>query len=59
MANRRDTDRKIDKIDAICDRLDDIHANRRLLLNMLDETKLDLLIIALGIGSVELNGSQK
>ena len=58
MTNRRDTDRKVDKIDAICDRLDDIQANRRLLLNMLDETKLDLLILALGIGTVELNGGE-
>lgn len=58
MANRRDTDRKVAKIDAICDRLDDIQANRRLLLNMLDETKLDLLILALGIGTVELNGGE-
>lgn len=54
MAARRDVDRKASKIDAICDRLDDIQANRRLLLNMLDETKLDLLILALGIGAVEL-----
>lgn len=47
-------DRKTDKLVAIIRRLDDIHDSKGLLLGMLDETKLDLLILALGIGAVEL-----
>lgn len=48
-------DRKTAKLVAIIRRLDDIHASKGLLLGMLDEAKLDLLILALGIGAVELN----
>lgn len=47
-------DRKAAKLEAVVIRLGAIKANPRLLLGMLDETKLDLLILALGIGSVEV-----
>jgi hypothetical protein len=52
--NASDKNRKLAKVRAVSRRLDEIEANRDLLLNMLDETKLDLLILALGIGAVEL-----
>lgn len=54
MATKSDRDRKDAKAAAIVARLADIHASRDLLIGMLDETKLDLLIIALGIGTVVL-----
>jgi hypothetical protein len=53
--NTADKNRKLAKVRAVSRRLDEIGANRDLLLNMLDETKLDLLILALGIGAVELS----
>jgi hypothetical protein len=55
MANAQDRDRKDRKAEAIVKRLEEIHESRELLLGMLDEVKLDMLILALGIGSVELN----
>jgi len=54
MANKATTDRKTAKCDAIIERLNDIRGSERLLISMLDETKLDLMILALGIGAVEL-----
>lgn len=55
MANRNDASRKAAKAAAIVARLAEIHDSRELLIGMLDEGKLDLLIIALGIGAVSLN----
>lgn len=54
MPNARDRDRKAAKATAIVKRLTDIHDSRELLIGMLDEGKLDLLIIALGIGEVQI-----
>ena len=50
-----DKTRKALKADAVEKRLAEIGGNARLLLGMLDETKLDLLILALGIGVTVLN----
>lgn len=55
MANAQDKDRKARKSEAIVKRLEEIHESRELLIGMLDEVKLDMLILALGIGVVELN----
>jgi hypothetical protein len=55
MANGRDKERKDRKAQAVIDRLAEIHESRELLIGMLDEAKLDLLVLALGIGAVELN----
>lgn len=55
MANKADTERKTAKRDAIIARLADIRGNEDILLGMLDETKLDLMILALGIGVAMLN----
>ena len=46
--------RKAMKAEAIVKRLAEIHDSRELLIGMLDETKLDLLILALGIGAVRI-----
>jgi hypothetical protein len=54
MANAQDKARKDRKSEAIVKRLEEIHQSRELLIGMLDEVKLDMLILALGIGSVEL-----
>lgn len=54
MANKADTERKAAKAEAVIARLAEIHDSRELLISMLDEGKLDLLILALGIGSVAL-----
>lgn len=51
MANR---DRKAAKVRAVSRRLDEISGNREYLLDLLDETKLDLMILALGIATIEL-----
>ena len=55
MINASDKARKVAKADAIVKRLAEIHDSRELLIGMLDEGKLDLLILALGIGAVMLN----
>jgi hypothetical protein len=55
MASSRDIQRKVLKAEAIVERLGEIHETRELLIGMLDEAKLDLLILALGIGSVSLH----
>jgi hypothetical protein len=54
MATFRDKERKTDKAIAIVKRLEEIHDSREILIGMLDETKLDLMILALGIGEVEV-----
>ncbi len=54
MATKADTDRKTAKRDAILARLAAIKGNEDILFGLLDETKLDLLILALGIGDVIL-----
>ena len=53
--NKADTYRKNAKANAIVQRLEEIHDSRELLISMLDEHKLDLMILALGIGSVALS----
>lgn len=55
MATKADYYRKAMKADAVVKRLAEIHESRELLINMLDEAKLDLLILALGIGTVRLD----
>lgn len=55
MANSKDIQRKALKAGAVTRRLEEIHPSRELLIGMLEEQKLDLLILALGIGSVSLN----
>lgn len=57
MANKATQSRKDAKVIAIIRRLRDIAGSEHLLLGMLDEGKLDLLILALGIGSVALDGA--
>lgn len=47
--------RKEEKLSAILNRIEAMQGNERVLLSMLDETKLDLIIVALGIGEVELS----
>jgi len=47
--------RKAAKAAAVIARLAEIHDSRELLIHMLDEAKLDLLILALGLGAVELS----
>lgn len=47
-------ERRIQKAQAVITRLDEIHPSRELMIGMLDEHKLDLIILALGIGAVKL-----
>lgn len=57
--NITDKGRKADKAVAVSRRLREIEAvGRDQLLNLLSETKLDLLILALGIGSVNLHDTE-
>jgi hypothetical protein len=58
MPSKRDTDRKTEKRDAIVKRLAEMRGNEDILFGLLDETKLDLMILALGIGGVILNDDQ-
>jgi hypothetical protein len=55
MATKADTKRKLAKRDAIIARLAEIRGNEDILLGMLEETKLDLMILALGVGVTVLN----
>lgn len=50
-----DVKRRSEKEAAILARLAEIHDKRDLLVSMLDEGKLDLLILALGLGAVNLH----
>lgn len=55
MATKAENERKAAKRDAIIARLEAIRGNEDILLGMLDETRLDLLILGLGgIGVVIL-----
>ena len=51
---KADIERKTAKRDAIITRLNEIRGNEDILLGMLDEAQLDLMILALGLGNVEL-----
>lgn len=55
MATKADTDRKQAKRKAIVARLTEIKGNEDILFGLLDETKLDLMILALGIGETVLS----
>lgn len=55
MATKAEHYRKQAKRDAIIARLAEIKGNEDILLGLLDETKLDLMILALGIGGTVLN----
>lgn len=48
-------ERKAAKVRAVADRLMEMRGNTDLLIGMLDETKLDMLLLALGLAEVELN----
>lgn len=54
MASNSDKARREAKASAVTARLAEIHDSRDVLIRMLDEHKLDLLILAIGIGAVEL-----
>jgi hypothetical protein len=54
MANTADKNRKQAKAAAVVARLAEIHDSREMLIGMLDEGKLDLIILAFGIGVVRL-----
>jgi hypothetical protein len=55
MATKADSERKSEKVKAVIRRLEDIHESREVLIGMLDEANLDLIIIAMGIGSVSIH----
>lgn len=55
MVTKLDRERKAAKQRAVIDRLSEIHVNRETLIGMLDEGKLDMLILALGVGTVTLD----
>ena len=57
MATTADMKRKAEKIEAIIARLAEIHESREMLIPMLDEPKLHLIILALGIGETVLRGT--
>ena len=59
MATKADTERKLAKRDAIIARLAELRGNEDILLGMLEETKLDLMILALGIGETVLNAAEQ
>jgi hypothetical protein len=52
MVTKIDRDRKSAKAKAIIDRLVEIHETRELLIGMLDEDRLDMLALGLGLGKV-------
>jgi hypothetical protein len=60
MSSNADKARKQEKVDAVIARLSDIHENHvEILIGLLDENKLDQLILALGIGRVTLHEDQE
>lgn len=54
MSRKNDHDRRRGKAVAVAARLREIHEHVDVLIPMLDEHKIDMLILALGIGRVNL-----
>ena len=54
MANTADRERKNRKEDAVRRRLEEMRGHELHLLSLMDETKLDLMILALGLGEIIL-----
>ncbi|QIV65942.1 hypothetical protein Cp1R7AA1_084 [Mesorhizobium phage Cp1R7A-A1] len=54
MARKANVDRKAE---AVATKIKEIAPHADMLVRMLDETKLDMLLLALGIGRVDLNDS--
>ena len=58
MSNREDGQRVASKRDAALARIREISDGGELLLRLLDETKLDMLLLALNAGRVEIDLSE-
>jgi hypothetical protein len=54
MVTKIDRDRRAEKAAAVVKRLAEMHEHADVLIPMLEESKLDMLILALGIGAVQL-----
>jgi hypothetical protein len=54
MTTKADENRRREKAAAVADRITEMLPNLTLLIGMMDEHKLDAMILALGLGDVEL-----
>lgn len=55
MATTEDKERKQKKAEAVAARIKEIAPHADMIIGMLDETRLDMVLLALGIGSVSVD----
>ena len=54
MATKEDKERKQQKAEAVAAKIKEVALHADMIISMLDETKLDMLLLAFGVGSVSV-----
>ncbi|WP_338811201.1 hypothetical protein V2V90_24020 (plasmid) [Agrobacterium leguminum] len=57
MATKEDRDRKQRKAEAVAAKIKEVAPHADMIIGMLDETKLDMILIAFGVGSVSVKSN--
>jgi len=57
MATKEDKDRKQRKTEAVAAKIKEVAPHADMIIGMLDETKLDMMLLALGVGSVSVDSN--
>lgn len=57
MATKEDKDRKQRKAEAVAAKIKEIAPHADMIIGMLDETKLDMILLAFGVGSVSVESN--
>ncbi|WP_338811171.1 hypothetical protein V2V90_23830 (plasmid) [Agrobacterium leguminum] len=57
MATKEDRDRKQRKAEAVAAKIKEVAPHADMIIGMLDETKLDMILIAFGVGSVSVESN--
>jgi hypothetical protein len=57
MATKEDKDRKQRKADAVAAKIKEVAPHADMIISMLDETKLDMILLAFGVGSVSVESN--
>lgn len=57
MATKEDKDRKQRKAEAVAAKIKEVAPHADMIIGMLDETKLDMILIAFGVGSVSVESN--
>ncbi|MCC0018416.1 hypothetical protein [Mesorhizobium denitrificans] len=57
MATKEDKDRKHRKAEAVAAKIKEVAPHADMIIGMLDETKLDMILLAFGVGSVTVESN--